>query len=451
MSSDGIAIRVENLSKCYPLYDAPRDRLKQFILPRLQRVVGRRPKNYYREFWALRDVSFEVTKGETLGIVGKNGSGKSTLLQILCGTLFPSEGQVEIKGRVAALLELGTGFNPEFTGRENVYLNASVLGLSKAEVDNKFDDITAFADIGEFIDQPVKTYSSGMFVRLAFAIQAHVDPDILIVDEALAVGDAYFVHRCMNRFYELKSQGTTVLLVTHDASAIRTLCSKALWLDQGCTKLFGQPAEVTDFYLAHLFGQPVASTALANRSPVLDQDNHQMGATSKNDSDGKVSILVPEAVLPNIDRRFGDQTCVIEGVGIYDEDMNRIGFCHSGSSIVLRVTIRNDSLAPDKVSLQSGYVLKNWKGEELASTNTGLEGVELPRLEMGDRVTLRYRIGLPLLHPGSYAICPTVGRRDTTGQVTVCDRVENAIVFDVVSSTTVHVLMRLPTEIVVER
>ena len=183
-----IAIRVSNLGKYYQIYDAPRDRLKQFVLSRLQRLIGKQPKQYFREFWALKEVSFEIKKGETVGIIGRNGSGKSTLLQMICGTLFPTNGTVETRGRIAALLELGSGFNPEFTGRENVYLNGAVLGLSKEEIDTRFDAIAAFADIGDFIEQPVKTYSSGMFVRLAFAIQANVDPEILIVDEALAGG-----------------------------------------------------------------------------------------------------------------------------------------------------------------------------------------------------------------------------------------------------------------------
>ena len=193
MSSE-IAIKVENLSKCYQIYDQPRDRLKQFLLPRLQRVVGLTPKQYYREFWALKDTSFDVKKGETVGIIGRNGSGKSTLLQMICGTLSPTTGSVATHGRIAALLELGSGFNPEFTGRENVYMNASVLGLTNDEIDARFDEIAAFADIGEFIEQPVKTYSSGMYSRLAFSIAINVDPEILIVDEALAVGEIGRAH-----------------------------------------------------------------------------------------------------------------------------------------------------------------------------------------------------------------------------------------------------------------
>jgi lipopolysaccharide transport system ATP-binding protein len=199
MSSKEAAIEVTGLSKCYTLYDQPSDRLKQFILPRLQRIAGRRVQAYYREFWALRDVSMTIGRGETVGIVGRNGAGKSTLLQVICGTLTPTAGEVRVTGRVAALLELGSGFNPEFTGLENVRTYAAVLGLTPREVDARLDEILAFADIGAFVHQPVKTYSSGMMVRLAFAVASAVDPDILIVDEALSVGDLAFQNKCLRR------------------------------------------------------------------------------------------------------------------------------------------------------------------------------------------------------------------------------------------------------------
>ena len=211
MSSE-IAIKVENLSKCYQIYAQPRDRLKQFVLPRLQRIAGKSPKQYFREFWALKDVSFEVKKGETVGIIGRNGSGKSTLLQMICGTLNPTGGTIQTNGRTAALLELGSGFNPEFTGRENVYLNGAVLGLTNDEIDNRFDDIASFADIGDFIEQPVKTYSSGMVVRLAFAVAVNVDPQILVVDEALSVGDELFQRKCYSRIETIKDKGATIIL-----------------------------------------------------------------------------------------------------------------------------------------------------------------------------------------------------------------------------------------------
>lgn len=248
MSSNDIAIRVSNLSKCYQIYDTSRDRLKQFVLPRLQRLAGQSPKQHFREFWALKDVSFEVNKGETIGVIGRNGSGKSTLLQMICGTLNPTHGSIETKGRIAALLELGSGFNPEFTGRENVYMNASVLGLSKDEIDTRFDDIAAFADIGEFIEQPVKTYSSGMTVRLAFAVQVAIDPEIFVVDEALAVGDEKFQRKCFARLEALKSKGSSILFVSHSSGSIIELCERTLLLDHGTRLMLGAAPEAIRAY-----------------------------------------------------------------------------------------------------------------------------------------------------------------------------------------------------------
>jgi lipopolysaccharide transport system ATP-binding protein len=274
MSSE-ISIKVENLSKCYQIYEQPRDRLKQFVVPRLQRAIGQPAKQYFREFWALKDVSFEVKRGETVGIIGRNGAGKSTLLQILCGTLSPTQGNVEIKGRVAALLELGSGFNPDFTGRENVYMNASVLGLSNAEIDARLDDIITFADIGDFLDQPVKTYSSGMYVRLAFAVVVHVDADILIVDEALAVGDAFFQAKCMSRMKRIVEMGTTILFVSHDINTVKALCQRTLWLGQGCALAFGETGDV-----ARAYAQDWIEQANAQHLTTPENDLEELGFIS---------------------------------------------------------------------------------------------------------------------------------------------------------------------------
>jgi lipopolysaccharide transport system ATP-binding protein len=252
-NADNIAIRVNNLSKCYQIYDAPRDRLKQFVAPRLQRLAGQTPKQYFHEFWALKDVSFEIKKGETVGIIGRNGSGKSTLLQLICGTLTPSNGNVETNGRIAALLELGSGFNPDFTGRENVYMNAAVLGLSKEEVDRRFDDIAAFADIGEFIQQPVKTYSSGMVVRLAFSVAINVDPEILVVDEALSVGDELFQRKCFSRIEAIRARGATILFVSHSGGTIVELCDRAVLMDAGEKLAVGAPKQIVGRYQKLLY------------------------------------------------------------------------------------------------------------------------------------------------------------------------------------------------------
>ncbi len=247
MSSD-IAIKVRDLAKSYELYDQPRDRLKQFILPKLHRIVGKKPRQYFREFRALEGVSFDVNKGETVGVIGRNGSGKSTLLQMICGTLNPTCGRVEAYGRIAALLELGSGFNPEFTGRENVYMNASILGLSRAEIDQKFDEIAAFADIKHFMEQPVKTYSSGMVARLAFSVAIQVDPDILIVDEALSVGDMSFQEKSFTRMKRIRDNGTSILFVSHSTSAVRNFCDRAIWLDSGRMRSIGERLSICDEY-----------------------------------------------------------------------------------------------------------------------------------------------------------------------------------------------------------
>lgn len=259
MSSENPVLRVQNISKCFEMYNRPMDRLLQTL------CAGR--KNFYKEFWALRNISFEFPRGECVGIIGRNGAGKSTLLQILVGTLQPTSGTVQLNGRVAALLELGSGFNPEFTGRENVYLNATILGLTREQVQQRFDEITDFADIGEFIDQPVKTYSSGMMVRLAFAVQIMVEPDLLIVDEALAVGDAAFQRKCYTRMDQMLARGMSLLLVSHDMEMIKQRCQKVLFLKDGQNAFWGNTEEGVVEYLRYLFPQNEETALYAPQNP----------------------------------------------------------------------------------------------------------------------------------------------------------------------------------------
>jgi lipopolysaccharide transport system ATP-binding protein len=262
MSSDDLSIHVEGLAKRYEVYAQPVDRLKQMTLPRLQRQFRRPERAYFKEFWALRGVDFDVRRGETVGIVGRNGSGKSTLLQIICGTVTPTSGSVEVRGRIAALLELGSGFNPEFTGRENAYLNATVLGLSREEIDARFDDIAAFADIGEFIEQPVKTYSSGMYIRLAFAVAVSVEPEILVVDEALSVGDELFQRKCFSRIEAIRDKGATILFVSHSAGAVIELCDRAVLMDAGEMLAQGRPKEIINRYHKLLYSPTDQAAAI---------------------------------------------------------------------------------------------------------------------------------------------------------------------------------------------
>lgn len=248
MSSDPIAIRVDRLGKCYEMYSQPHHRLFQ--------TLCRGHQQFYKEFWALKEVSFEVKKGETVGIIGRNGSGKSTLLQVICGTLAPTSGSVEANGRVAALLELGSGFNPEFTGRQNVYMNGAVLGLSRQEIEARYDSIASFADIGPFIEQPVKTYSSGMMVRLAFAVAINADPQILIVDEALSVGDEAFQRKCFARIEEIKKNGATILFCSHSGGTIISLCDQAILLDAGEKLVMGSPKQIVAKYQKLIYAPP---------------------------------------------------------------------------------------------------------------------------------------------------------------------------------------------------
>lgn len=274
-----IAIRVQNLSKCYQIYATPRDRLKQFVLPPFRQMLGQSAIQYYNEFWALKDVSFEVKKGETVGIIGRNGSGKSTLLQMICGTLNPTSGTIRTNGRIAALLELGSGFNPEFTGRENVYMNATVLGLSNEEIAARFDDIVNFADIGDFIEQPVKTYSSGMMVRLAFAVAINVDPEILIVDEALSVGDELFQRKCFSRIEAIRAQGATILFVSHAGGTIVELCDQAVLMDAGEKLTIGLPKQIVGRYQKLLYAPADKRDAIREQIRRADENAVRSAST----------------------------------------------------------------------------------------------------------------------------------------------------------------------------
>ncbi len=267
-----IAIRVNNLSKCYQLYNQPSDRLKQFL--------WRGRHQYFREFWALRDVSFEVGKGEVLGIIGRNGAGKSTLLQLLCGTLTPTSGNVEVNGRIAALLELGAGFNPEFTGRENVFMSAAILGLSPKEIEQRYEEIVDFSGIRDFIDQPVKTYSSGMYVRLAFSVATSVDPDILIVDEALSVGDGAFSRKSFDRIMALKEAGTTILFCSHSMYQIEVLCQQVLWLEHGQLRMLDKAGKVTSNYHSSLAMDSASTSISINKTSIEIPNEYSVAPVS---------------------------------------------------------------------------------------------------------------------------------------------------------------------------
>jgi len=338
MSSSDIAIRVTNLSKRYEIYSNPRDRLKQFVLPRLQRLARQPSKQYFREFWALKEVSFEIKKGETVGIIGRNGSGKSTLLQLICGTLNPTSGSIQTNGRIAALLELGSGFSREFTGRENVYMNAAVLGLSQEEIDARFDIIAAFADIGEFINQPIKTSSSGMVVRLAFAVQASVDPEILVVDEALSVGDAKFQAKCFELLRHLNEHGTSILLVTHSSEQIVTHCSTAILLNNGTQIETGEPKHVVNRYMDLLFGKE--KIAISAKSDIRTETS----VSSNISQDYKLSWLEDDFAKRHgynpHEYRWGDGAATILDFYFAADDEPYPSAVSTGQRITLAVSIK---------------------------------------------------------------------------------------------------------------
>jgi ABC-type polysaccharide/polyol phosphate transport system ATPase subunit len=371
-----IAIRVSNLSKCYQIYDNPRDRLKQFVVPRVQRLAGQTPKQYFREFNALKDVSFEIKKGETVGIIGRNGSGKSTLLQMICGTLHPTNGSVQTNGRIAALLELGSGFNPDFTGRENIYMNASVLGLSKEEIDTRYNDIVAFADIGDFIEQPVKTYSSGMVVRLAFAVASNVDPEILIVDEALAVGDAVFQAKCYMRFQKMRDKGATVLLVTHDIGTVVQLCSRAFVLHRGELVATGLPKVMGDEYRRRCAEEASGSRDLTVEPTLL-------------------SISIADQWMrrsPNT-QEYGDGKATFEGFALLNSNGLPTTQIASGEELTLRMKI---NFHEDCVAPIAAFGFNDLSGQEMCGTNTWFESQDIGNIAAGKNVEVKFHFKLQL-------------------------------------------------------
>jgi len=442
MSSE-IAIKVENLSKCYQIYDQPRDRLKQFLLPRLRRLVGLSPNQYYREFWALKDVSFEVKKGETVGIIGRNGSGKSTLLQMICGTLSPTTGSIATHGRIAALLELGSGFNPDFTGRENVYMNASILGLSKDEIDARFDEIAAFADIGEFIEQPVKTYSSGMMVRLAFAVQAQVDPNILIVDEALAVGDAKFQARCFERLKQLKEGGTSILLVTHSTEQIVTHCSRAVLLDHGNVIEAGDSKRVVNCYLDLLFGKA--------RKQIDEQKAGGAQSLLKQTSSGHLNfdadVFSTRPGYNALEYRWGDGAARINDFYLASEGQAYPTAINTGKQIILDVAVKFFETLCRPIF---GITIKTKEGVAIYGTNTEILDIEEFKSKgtAGEVVVVKIDF-VCRLAPGDYFI--SLGVATSQGEeITPHDRRYDSIHFQVRPVTTFFGLINTDLDIAVE-
>ncbi|HDU5581322.1 TPA: ABC transporter ATP-binding protein [Klebsiella aerogenes] len=368
MSSDNIAISIQDIKKCFYVYNNPHDRLKQFVFPKLNQVFGREPNKYYKEFWALNGISFEVNKGETVGLIGKNGSGKSTLLQIICGTLTPTSGSIETRGRIAALLELGSGFNPEFTGLENIYLNAAILGLSKEETERKLDAIAAFADIGDFIRQPVKTYSSGMVVRLAFAVQAQVDPNILIVDEALAVGDAKFQAKCFDRLRQLKDNGTSILLVTHSGEQIVTHCDRAVLLSSGQKLYQGAPKVAVNKYMDILFGKSLPS-AQSEESTTSIERKIDFKLNANETLSFESDKFKDKSNYNKNEYRWGDKAAAWLDYQVYAGDRLNSTTIYSGEKIKIRCSILFNRDVHNPII---GFAIKTKEGLTVYNTNSHL-------------------------------------------------------------------------------
>jgi lipopolysaccharide transport system ATP-binding protein len=416
-------IDFREVSKSYPVYRDPKDRLKELL------TLNRR--RFHEDFWALRNITFQVERGETFCVVGENGSGKSTLLQIVAGILAPSAGDADITGRVAALLELGSGFNPEFTGRENVYLNASILGLPRKEIDRRYDDIAAFAEIGSFIDQPVKTYSSGMTVRLAFAVAIHVDPEILLVDEALAVGDIYFRQRCMRKVHELRSSGVTILFVSHSMGDVKAIGDRCLWLDRGNIRDIGPTDQVVTKYLAAM----------------AEKDSAYLGAPPQTAiPDDKPAGGPPEFLerIPNVDHRHGDARAQITGIAVYDAYSRELPILQPGTRAILRIS----AIAHEAVALPNiGFMLRNHLGLDFAGTNTTREGHQLPPMRPGDRVTVDFHIELPDLYPSAFSFSPAIAD-GTLHAYTMCDWIDNAITLQMAhGEAPVYGYMHLPCKV----
>ncbi|MDF5728300.1 MAG: ABC transporter ATP-binding protein [Rhizonema sp. PD38] len=427
-----IVISLKNVSKCFKRYAHPRDRLKELLLP---------GKSRCDEFWALQDVNLEIPKGKTVGVVGRNGSGKSTMLQIIAGTLTPTTGEVVVKGRVSALLELGSGFNLEFTGRQNVFFNGRLLGLSQKEIEDKFDEIAGFADIGDFIDQPVKTYSSGMFIRLAFAVAVNVDPEILIVDEALAVGDIVFQHRCIRRMRALMDSGVTTLFVSHDSGAIKTLCNSAVMINQGKIYASGSPNTVIIKYMKLVTETELGITPIEEE----EQENSVV-----NDNASMQQKPHPSSGVKAKPTRRGNRKALIENVTLLNhlgEKPGEIPIFGFNEQVTLLVDVQ---VYEPLQSCILGFFICDKNGNELIGSNTIEENCPIDKLEPQTQWQIEFKFHLPL-RPGSYSL--TVAGAENYTAMTF-DWIDNAMVFQILPPDTgkrVHALVDTPINVKVSQ
>ncbi len=406
MVNNDIAIHVDHVKKMYKLYDRPSDRLKESL--------GLTRRKCYREHYALQDISFDIARGETIGIIGTNGAGKSTLLKIITGVLNPTDGEVTVNGRISALLELGAGFNMEYTGIENVYLNGTMMGFSEEEIDARLENILAFADIGDFVNQPVKMYSSGMFVRLAFAVAINIDPEILIVDEALSVGDVFFQAKCYRKFEDFKKEGKTILFVSHDLNSISKYCDRVILLDHGKVMDTGSPKEMVDLYKRLIVHQgPEAG----------EQQIH-----GQNIPADRKGWITPFEMNPNA-LEYGDKKAEMVGFMLLDENGLPTNTIEKGSTFTMKVKIRYHEDIDDPIF---AYTIKDMRGTEITGTNTMFEHITVQPRKAGetDIVTYTQRVDL---QGGEYLISfGLTGYRD--GDFTVYHRLYDACSLTVFST-----------------
>lgn len=424
-------IQLENITKTYRLYKKHSSRVKEAFHPFR--------KKYHTSFQALNDVSLKIKKGETVGLIGRNGSGKSTLLQVICGILTPSAGEVKVNGRISALLELGAGFNPEFTGRENVYLNASILGLEKKEIDDCFQSIEEFADIGEYIDQPVKSYSSGMYVRLAFAVAINVKPDILIVDEALSVGDTLFQSKCYAKFREFQKNGVTILFVTHALSLITQYCDKAFLLDRGVLHLEGEPKDVVDEY----------NRLLVNCSRLEISKNTQKSGKSEKGIERSVSMpLLWENMFslnPN-ENRYGNGRVTITEVGVFTRDGEAVQRLITGNEYQFRMRLEFHDTIETPVF---AYTIKDVRGFDITGTNTRFQKIETGTFELGDMIEIVFTQKM-ILSSGSYILSFGCGGTEN-GEYVIYERRYDVLSLEVISTNPNVGFVDLKSEIALIR
>ncbi|MGN0256310.1 MAG: ABC transporter ATP-binding protein [Chordicoccus sp.] len=390
--SDEVAIRVSHITKIYKLYDKPSDRLKE--------ALGFSKKKRYKELKALDDVSFDVHRGETVGIIGTNGSGKSTILKIITGVLSQTSGEIQVNGRISALLELGAGFNMEYTGIENVYLNGTMMGFSHEEIDKRMDDILSFADIGDFVNQPCKTYSSGMFVRLAFAVAINIDPEILIVDEALSVGDVFFQAKCYHKFEEFKKQGKTILFVSHDLSSIAKYCDRVILLNKGVKRNEGKPKEMVDLYkklMVNLGDQPLPVSddkedeGAEEDTAAADLQNKKLGAVdTKTQEKLQRQAKSVTGILPKNPNtiEYGEGQAKIVKVTTIDENGNITNSIEKGSYFTIRMEVH---FTQDLEEPIFAYTFKNLKGTEICGTNTMYENTPIGAAHAGETIEVEFR------------------------------------------------------------